>query len=374
MITKDPVMIVIDRRRTDYAPAIGNDPNPFLVFQETEILSAVIKERLTNSRAGLESLVFSLPLDNEYIYLISNEDIVIINGERRFRIKRMIKDNASRTVTFECDALWYDIGNSITYTMLDTGGNRWTLTRILYEYFNQMTATWDEPWTFYVDNSIVYEEQTVVTPVFNEGVTAGRWVRYLAKLFNAEILYDTFNNIVRFYKEINAIQDYTVTPTVLTYSKNLQAIRKYEDTTRLITGLTMFGKNNITIAPINGGDETLTDYNWFYDNNRQVVKSYEYLTDERFTDLYSMQAYMRTVLDVYARPIVTYEIDGVVLDNILEVGETVFIIDKELDVISNYRIFEREIDLLDKRNNKYTAENTLLDLSSEDEFSDILDN
>lgn len=312
----------------------------------------LIKEQMLTRTKGFETLSFRYPLTAEKIEYIKPEREIECN-DRIFRIKKITTAKTSqKTIDVECDALWLDLNDGEPRN--HENSSRLTATEAIQE---QLVGT---DWTV---GEVDVEERHAYT--IHSFETALYILRYIQRLFNGELSFDTRNKKVNFLKRIG-----TDTNLVVDYRQNLKGITRNEDTTELTTRVYMTGKDGITIAPINNGLDYIENYSWYDEQNLpHVIKTY-YIEDERFTILENMRDYMQARLDTYCRPIVTYTLEQFIIDKNLELGDSIIVSDKDFGLDDVHRIVEKTINICFPEQSTYILDFSLDDLSSLDDTDD----
>lgn len=329
-----------------------NEQDSGVVFTLDEFKEAIHAEQLITRSKGFETLEFVFPLDNKKSKYIRNERHVKI-GNHTFIIRKITKEKTtSKYITVYCESLWYELNDGAPNVReWWTGSTQQILDRILD----------GTGWRYGIINRSKQHRFLA-----KDGSTKLYMLRYLAKLVECEIDFDTANKKVNFFTKKG-----TETNIVISYNRNLKGITRIDDTTQLCSRVYMYGSGGVTIGAINGGLPYIEDYSWF-DNEgipRRIMSTV--ITDERFSLLDSMLEYMQNYLATYAKPIVSYELEQYIVEEQLEIGDTVFVSDTELGKQETHRIIEREINLLYPEQSTYILDyaiNELSDSLDEDNF------
>lgn len=344
MVTSSDVILIgiLEETRTT------NQTSPkFTIITEIPVrdlkTATYLEQEITRTK-GFENLNFSIPMDNTKQIYIQQQRHVKWNN-RVFTIKRVTRDKSStRMVSVECDALWYDLG---TYPPLteDT-----TYSGTESNIMNDILVN-----TAWIDG---YRGDRVTTFTVESGATPLYMLRYLAKTWNGELVFNTEHRTVTI--QVPRGED---TGLVIDYDRNLKGITRIDDTTNFFNRIYMYGADGLTISSINGGLPYLEDYTWMDQQGlpRRVI-AYT-LSDERFVLLDSMKEHMETLLNVYSKPVISYELSQYILDKALNIGDTLYINDP-LFGLSQHRVVEVEIDIINPRNSTYVLDNAIDDLSS----------
>ncbi len=150
----------------------------------------------------------------------------------------------------------------------------------------------------------------------------------------------------------------TVTETQIRYDKNSDYIERQEDSSQICTRLYCYGRDNITIASVNGGIETLDSAN-YYDYRYPKEKAI-YTNIATAADLLT---YAQAYLAVYEIPILSYKTNVMDLAKIstwqsetINLGDTLRIYDSILDLNIKVRVMKIVKD--------YSSENIYIELAN----------
>lgn len=315
-----------------------------------DIYDVLIEEQLITRTKGYDTLQFKMPLDNVKQKYVKNERIVRINSDRQYRIRTIEKNKASsRVLTVYCESLWYDLNNGALTNHIGTTSQ--TIEQAVNQILN------GTGWSFGESDITETHSYTI-----NDPVTPLYKLRYVQRIFNAEMTFDTVNMTVNLYQQ--AGED---TNIVISYDSNVDSIVRNDDTTKLTTRVYMYGKDDLTIAPINGGIEYLENYTWM--DSEQIPRAIKAHTikDDRFTDMNSMLEYMQNYLDRYSSPLISYELGQTIIEKELNIGDTLRVQDIQLGQNDEHRIAEKRINVIFPEQSVYVLDWALDDLSSEDE-------
>lgn len=310
------------------------------------------KEQLITRTKGFENLILTIPLENKKQEYFKQERQVKWN-DKIFTIKKVVRDKQlSKLVKVECDALWYELGGFVP--LLE---DRWYTGTTVQVATMMLANTGWRVGNFEVTKNHNFIGRSGSSPLY--------LLRYLAKLVEGELWFDTQNKTVNY-----AAMRGERTEKVVDYSRNLQGITRTDDTTAHTTRIYMYGADGLTIENINDGRPYLEDYSWYDEQGipRKIIS--EIITDERFALQESMIEYMQDRLNTYSRPVVTYEVDRYILDGAMEIGDTLYISDYDLDKFGQHRVIEVEVDIIQQFNSVYVLDFALDDLSSDDSDAD----
>lgn len=324
------------------------DDGNWVTLTEREIDNVVIKEQLITRTKGFDTLTFRIPLNNPKVQYLQPERIIRVNGERDYRIRVITRDKArTRRATVECESLWYDLSNGAPKNHLNP--SRLTAEEALEELLA------DTDWTV---GEVTVTERHAYT--MHDFVSTLYLLRYVQRLFNGEMTFDTVNKKVNLLERAGKDTNITVS-----YDRNLEGIARIDDTTKLTTRVYMYGRDNLTIADINGGLDYIEDYTWYDEQGiPRQIKTHT-ITDERFTIMESMKDYMQNYLDTYSYPAITYEVDQLHIDVNLDIGDSIRIFDVDLGKDAIHRVVEKKVNLIRPNASTYTFDFALSDLSDE---------
>ena len=147
------------------------------------------------------------------------------------------------------------------------------------------------------------------------------------------------------------------------YKKNMKSIQRVIDTTSLITRLYAYGKDGMTFASINGGNEYVQDTT--YTSEIRIAT----LDCSNFTNPYQMLEYANMRLADYASPRISYVLKAMDLSVLTgyehetwELGDTVMVKDDDLNLSVKTRIVRREYNLQEPWNTVLELSTTLREL------------
>lgn len=328
----------------------------YAVFMPKDFITATLKEQIITRTKGFENFDFTIPLSDKRCKEIKNERLLTVGG-RRYIIKRIIKEKSdSKIMTVECEALWYELNGFAPFEKVWWTGN----TSVV-----MARALQDTGWT--VGEVTVSRSHNFLA---KENSSPLYMLRYIAKLLDAELTFDTMNKRVNMLERAGSDRG-----VVISYTSNLKGITRIDDTTNLITRVYMYGAEGVTIADINGGIPYLEDYSWMDAEGLERKVISEVVTDERFSVLESMKEYMLDRLATYSHPITSYEVQEYVIQTMLGIGDSVLISDADLNKNDTHRVIEREIDLIQPQQSTYVLDFAIDDLSEneEDDYVELLD-
>lgn len=318
------------------------------------VYDIIIKEQLLTRTKGFETLTFKIPMTVNNVPFIKSEHIVELDN-RRYIIRRITKSKKSeRIVTVECDALWYELADGEPRDHLNP--SRLTAQQAIEE---QLAGTGWTVGTVDITEVHAFTIHDFVSPLYI--------LRYIQRLFNGEMYFDTRNRTVNLVQRIG-----TDTTEVVSYNRNSKGITRIDDTTELNTRVYMYGRNGVTIAEINDGKDYIEDFSWYDEQGLPRVVKAHTIKDERFTELDSMLSYMQSRLDAYKAPRISYELEEFVLKDNLELGDSIIISDADFGLNDRHRVIERKINVLFPSESIYVLDFAIEDLSSLEDDTDYI--
>lgn len=184
-----------------------------------------------------------------------------------------------------------------------------------------------------------------------------------ADVYNGELVFDSVNRKVSLVKKTG-----NENGMVFHYKKNMKSIERRIDTSSLITRLYAVGKDGMTFSGINGGLPYVENFSY---TDEVLVGS---LDCSSFTDASDMLSYAKLRAADYCRPNYSYTLSVLYLKNIpgyehedYGLGDTVRVIDEELDLDIMTRIVRMEKDILEPWNTVVELSTTVGTLSVGDE-------
>lgn len=332
------VLLTIQPYGDDDWVALGNN----------DVYNVWINEQLLTRTKGFDVLTFDMPLDNVKQKYIKSERIVRINSGRQYRIRTIERDKANqRIMHVECESLWYDLNNGALSNHIGT------IQQNIEDTVNEILL--DTDWSFGESDITEVHSYTL-----NDPVTPLYKLRYVQKIFNAEMTFDTINKKVNMYTKAGE-----QTNIVISYDSNIDSILRIDDTTKLTTRIYMYGNDGMTIGPINGGIDYLEDYTW-YDQEQipREIKTHT-INDERFTVMQNMYDYMQQYLERYSSPLITYELGQTIISRELNIGDSLRVQDRQLGQDEEHRIAEKRVNIVFPEESVYTLDFAQDDLSSD---------
>lgn len=326
-----------------YNPLVEDQSNSLIAYDEC--VSMTLEEQLITRTKGFETLTIVFPLDNPVSKLFRPERRIRL-GDDEFTIKKITQQKSTnKYITVECESLWYELNEGapferqwltgtteevLTWLLTDTG---WTV--------GSLETTKNHRFLVRSNSSPLY------------------MIRFVANLVESEIYFDTVNKTVNMATQIG-----TESNQFVSYDRNLQGITRIDDTTQLCTRVYMYGADGVTIKDINGGLPYLEDYRYFDQEGIPRRLMSHVIEDNRFSLLESMRDHMLDYLATYAEPVTSYEIEQYILDGTLKIGDSLTILDPDLQKRASHRVIERTIDMLTPHKSTYVLDSAIGDLSS----------
>ena len=332
----------------------GSNEKPLAVLNNA--FNIIYKDEIITRTKGYETLEFDIPLFDS-----KRNDILIDRlldfGGRMFRIK-LIEDerNTSNLTHVTCYALWYDLMGtgdwSATYTTATTP------TKVL----NDLVLSANDNWTY---------DTTIGQPIF-QGMTFkpnSRLynLRYAAKLWKLVPIINTQTKRIELYDPTKPI----IFGDPFHVKKNIRSMSRTTDSRNLTTRYAIYGKDDITMASANGGKEYRENYTWM-DSVRMPRRIWQQTkSDDRFTIPANMVQAADDFLAIYSKPLITYEVDVIVLSELPELLYAMLVVDEEFGIQDILTVVSREINYSTPSKSKITFSDPradFMDLLNEDEL------
>ena len=293
---------------------------------------------------GYQNLTFNIAYDDPNFSNLINEMDIECDGDV-YTIKKIEHSKYETDVAeITCDALWYKLADG------EYKGHNSS------EYFTAKEAV-DEQlegtgWSLdscdiEVTHAFSLEENSILANL-----------RAIRDLYGGEMWFNTKEKKVIYKKDLGKNTD-----NLLSYSRNLNGIKKTVDTTELYTRFTLIGKDGVKLSGISGKLDYVENYA-YYDRLGipRVIRHYT-KQDERFYNAFNMEEYMNAWIAIHGEPKVTYEVNAACITEIPNPGDYVYVIDKELKIQGWMKVMELDIDVLDTLNSKITLNNVIRELS-----------
>ena len=325
-------------------------------------------ERITRSK-GKEIFTFQV-LSTSAIYKYLKVENIVEFGGRWFRIKYLEDDESIKGLTtFTCYALWYDLAEGMPTSLTISVSNLQAVASQILQPFGKWTK-------LVIPADLQSKSVRGVTLKENSGLYQ---LRYLAKQYELELTFGyevVIENELRYVKTVVFLQQYAKSKLdfPLIVEENLRHIAKTEDSRNLVTAYKLTGKSEndeeeFTFASINNGNPYLVDTSWF---NRLGVKPRiipKSKQDDRFTVKQNMLDAARQFLDIYAKPLITYEAGAILYSVIPDLHDSQLVIDDTYDILEWRRVSSRKLNYDDLTSSTIVFDDprqNLIDLLNDD--------
>lgn len=345
------------------------DQNFNLLGASVECFHKHYEDEIITRSKGKEVLTFEA-VETSAIYQYLKTENVVKFGERWFRIKFAEDDSSAKGLTkFTCYALWYELAEGLPTPIRMVGST----VRAVAEAITKDFGKWVK---LVIPTDSGNRPVRSITLKENSGLYK---LRYLAKQYNMELTFgyeEVFEQELRYVKTVVIIQQYTESKIdyPLVVEENLNHIVRAEDSRNLCTAYKLTGKGEnddeeLTFASINHGSDYLIDVSWFTERQmrpRYIPKSKH---DDRFKIKQSMLDAARAYLDVYAKPLVTYEASAILYDKVPDLHHSQLVVDDFYKLNEWRKVTARSVDYDDLSNSQITFDDPrrdLMDLINDD--------
>lgn len=345
------------------------DQNFNLLGASVECFHKHYEDEIITRSKGKEVLTFEA-VETSAIYQYLKTENVVKFGERWFRIKFAEDDSSAKGLTkFTCYALWYELAEGLPTPIRMVGST----VRAVAEAITKDFGKWVK---LVIPTDSGNRPVRSITLKENSGLYK---LRYLAKQYNMELTFgyeEVFEQELRYVKTVVIIQQYTESKIdyPLVVEENLNHIVRAEDSRNLCTAYKLTGKGEnddeeLTFASINNGSDYLIDVSWFTERQmrpRYIPKSKH---DDRFKIKQSMLDAARAYLDVYAKPLVTYEASAILYDKVPDLHHSQLVVDDFYKLNEWRKVTARSVDYDDLSNSQITFDDPrrdLMDLINDD--------
>jgi len=345
------------------------DQNFNLLGASVECFHKHYEDEIITRSKGKEVLTFEA-VETSSIYQHLKTENVVKFGERWFRIKFAEDDNSAKGLTkFTCYALWYELAEGLPTPIRMVGST----VRAVAEAITKDFGKWVK---LVIPTDSGNRPVRSITLKENSGLYK---LRYLAKQYNMELTFgyeEVFEQELRYVRTVVIIQQYTESKIdyPLVVEENLNHIVRAEDSRNLCTAYKLTGKGEnddeeLTFASINHGSDYLIDVSWFTERQmrpRYIPKSKH---DDRFKIKQSMLDAARAYLDVYAKPLVTYEASAILYDKVPDLHHSQLVVDDFYKLNEWRKVTARSVDYDDLSNSQITFDDPrrdLMDLINDD--------
>lgn len=295
----------------------------------------IVDDELLSTSGGHETLTFLLSNYDRKRRLLANERILEVQGRRY--IVRVIEDlkNNSNVCTVSCDALWYDLNDGELKHLMHTNNKKIDAPEAVAQ---QLEGT---GWTVGVvdveGSRDRHTSDATETSLYN--------LRQISGIYGGDLKFDTVNQTVSLLTNMGIKHQ-----KVFCYERNATSIKRTTDTRNLFTRYTLIGMDadgkDVTVADINGGKDYVENYDWFdWSGLPRKIKWYRQ-KDQRWSDKQNMLDHMHSWLKAYSQPIVGYELDVSLFEISPNLGDYVFVYDKDLNIGNWLRVVSRKKNVL----------------------------
>lgn len=295
----------------------------------------IVDDELLSTSGGHETLTFLLSNYDRKRRLLANERILEVQGRRY--IVRVIEDlkNNSNVCTVSCDALWYDLNDGELKHLMHADKAKIDAPEAVAQ---QLEGT---DWTVGVvdveGSRDKHTSDATETSLYN--------LRQISGIYGGDLKFDTINRTVSLLTNMGIKHQ-----KVFCYERNATSIKRTTDTRNLFTRYTLIGMDadgkDVTVADINGGKDYVENYDWFdWSGLPRKIKWYRQ-KDQRWSDKQNMLDHMHSWLKVYSQPIVGYELDVSLFEISPNLGDYVFVYDKDLNIGNWLRVVSRKKNVL----------------------------
>lgn len=307
----------------------------------------VVEDEILTTSNGYETLTFLISNHDKKRNLISNERLVELQGRRY--IIRVVEDlkNNSNVCTVTCDAVWYDLNDGELKYLMHTGA---TTIDAKTSVSQQLVGT---EWTVgTVDVEGVRPRHTA-----EETETSLYNLRQIASNFGGDLYFDTVNYRVSLLSNMGIRHQ-----KLFCYEKNTTSIKRTVDTRNLFTRFSLIGKDengeDVTVSDINGGKDYVENYSWYDSVGLPRKLKWCRKTDDRWSDKQNMLDYMKSWVAEYSKPAACYELSVSLFDISPNLGDYVFVHDKDLNIQGWLRVVSRKKNVLEPQKSTVQLEST----------------
>lgn len=316
---------------------------------------------VTSEINGIDTLEFKLPFkDSKREYVENEKQVRIVSDTYRIRTVTDDKDESGKAITsVYAEAAFYDLSfsakkeeNTFTADTADVPmayalqGTEWEV--------GVVNVSTRRTWTSTEDNALSI-------------------LRHVQNIHGGDLIFDNANKLVNLLTFSG-----TDSGALFCYRKNMKSIQRVIDTTSLITRLYAVGADGMTFANINDGKPYVEDFTY---TSEIRIKT---LDCSNFTNPYQMLEFANMRLADYAAPRISYVLKAMDLTVLTgyeheawNLGDTVMVVDEDLDLSIKTRIVRREYNLQEPWNTVLELSTTLRELgdstSQWDAAADVLE-
>lgn len=301
---------------------------------------------VTSEINGIDTLEFKLPFkDSKREYVENEKQVRIVSDTYRIRTVTDDKDESGKAITsVYAEAAFYDLSFSVkkeenTFTA-DTAD-------VPMAYALQGTE-----WEVGVVN---VSTKRTWTSTENNALSI---LRHVQNIHGGDLIFDNANKLVNLLTFSG-----TDSGALFCYKKNMKSIQRVIDTTSLITRLYAVGADGMNFANINDGKPYVEDFTY---TSEVRIKT---LDCSNFTNPYQMLEFANMRLADYAAPRISYVLKAMDLTVLTgyeheawNLGDTVMVVDEDLNLSIKTRIVRREYNLQEPWNTVLELSTTLREL------------
>lgn len=297
--------------------------------------NVIVEDQILTTSDGYETLTFMISNHDKKRHLLCNERLVQV--QRRRYVIRVIEDlkNNSNVCTVTCDAAWYDLNDGELKYLMHTDNTTITAEEAVAQ---QLEGTdWEVGTVDVAGTRPKHTSETKDTSLYN--------LRQIKGNYGGDLFFDTLNYTVSLRANLGARHQ-----KIFCYEKNTTSIKRTVDTRDLFTRFSLIGKdadgNDVTVADINGGKDYVENFDWYESMGLPKKIKWCQKTDDRYSNKENMLEYMKSWLNVYSKPVISYELAVSMFELSPELGDYVYVYDKDLNIGGWLRIVSRKRNIL----------------------------
>ena len=317
----------------DYPIILTPDGKPQAVLHHA--YNIWVEDELLTTSGGYETLTFNLSNQDRKRVMLNNEQEIELQGRRY--VVRVVEDlkNNSNVCTVLCDASWYDLNDGeLKHLMHSEELTIDAPTAVAQQLENTgwTAGTVDIEAAFQSRKSKSQE-----TSLYN--------LRQISKIFGGDLFFDTSAKSVSLLSNMGVYHQ-----KIFCYEKNTTSIKRTVDTRNMFTRVTVIGKDSqgddVTVEDINDGKDYVENFEWF--DKVGLPRKIKWLrkTDDRYSVKENILDYMNSLLAIYSKPSVSYELHVSLFDVSPNLGDYVYVKDSDLGIDGWLRVVSRKKNVL----------------------------
>lgn len=317
----------------DYPIILTPDGKPQAVLHHA--YNIWVEDELLTTSGGYETLTFNLSNQDRKRVMLNNEQEIELQGRRY--VVRVVEDlkNNSNVCTVLCDASWYDLNDGeLKHLMHSEELTIDAPTAVAQQLENTgwTAGTVDIEAAFQSRKSKSQE-----TSLYN--------LRQISKIFGGDLFFDTSAKSVSLLSNMGVYHQ-----KIFCYEKNTTSIKRTVDTRNMFTRVTVIGKDSqgddVTVEDINDGKDYVENFEWF--DKVGLPRKIKWLrkTDDRYSVKENILDYMNSLLAIYSKPSVSYELHVSLFDVSPNLGDYVYVKDNDLGIDGWLRVVSRKKNVL----------------------------